>query len=771
MEGGGTQGIAVAVFAQPTRVGKAEKQGHAIKVVRSACVRPRTWFLSVMTRSIAAAGFAIGLLCHPLKAADAGWLPFDPGASALDSNSPINLRRLNEAQAGDHGPIQTKDGRFIRSGDGSPIRFWAVNGPPSAADSPEKLAGVARALASYGVNLVRIHGAVFDKDGRVDPKRVRHIRECVTAMKSEGIYTLLSIYFPLWFDPAPGTDWLPGYDGRSHAFATLLFNPAFQQRYRSWWEAILESRDAAGVRLADEAAVMGLEVQNEDSFFFWTFSERNLPGPQLEILERQFADWAAARHGSITGALEAWGRQSLPRDNPGARRLGFRPLWNIANERTSRDRGTAAFLFETQARFYRESVAFLRRRGFKGVITASNWTTADARVLGPLEKMSYLEGDFMDRHGYFAGSAKGDASEWSIREGHTFSHRSALRFDPDKPGGPRSFNHPVMDPEYNGYPSMISETTWTRPNRHRGEAPLFLAAYGALQDSDAIVHFALDGAGWSVKPNYFMQPWTLMAPTQMGQFPATALIFRENRVRAGEILADVQLRREDVLALKGTPLPQDAAFDELRLKDVPDGTAPLGPNQRIDPLLHFAGRARVTFGTNAGTRLRPLAGLVDHAARRIRSSTGELELDYGLGLLELRAASAQGASGNLAARGPVELPELRIESPLDVLTVLLVSLDAKPLRESSRMLLQVMTEESPTGWATEAAGPGLERIARIGTDPWRFHAIRGSVTFRAPDASRFRITPLDLLGRPGKTLTSSPRLVLEPGTVYYEITR
>ncbi len=63
----------------------------------------------------------------------------------------------------------------------------------------------------------------------------------------------------------------------------------------------------------------------------------------------------------------------------------------------------------------------------QGAITASNWTTADARVLGPLEKMSYLEGDFIDRHGYFAGSVKGDASEWSIREGHTFSHRNCSR--------------------------------------------------------------------------------------------------------------------------------------------------------------------------------------------------------------------------------------------------------------------------------------------------------------------------------------------------------
>jgi hypothetical protein len=41
-----------------------------------------------------------------------------------------------------------------------------------------------------------------------------------------------------------------------------------------------------------------------------------------------------------------------------------------------------------------------------------------------------------------------------------------------------------MDPHYAGKPSMISETTFCRPNRYRSEAPFYFAVYGALQDSD-----------------------------------------------------------------------------------------------------------------------------------------------------------------------------------------------------------------------------------------------------------------------------------------------
>ncbi len=69
-----------------------------------------------------------------------------------------------------------------------------------------------------------------------------------------------------------------------------------------------------------------------------------------------------------------------------------------------------------------------------------------------------------------------------------------------------------------------------------------------------------------------MQPWTLMSPAMMGQFPAAALIYRQGLVRRGDVLVDLNLNVDDLLDLKGTPLPQDAALDELRLKDVPRGT-------------------------------------------------------------------------------------------------------------------------------------------------------------------------------------------------------
>ena len=626
-------------------------------------------------------------------------------------------------------------------------------------------------FAKRGVNLVRVHGALFDSKGEVDSKKVLHAIEVVEAMKAEGIYTHFSIYFPLWLNPSPSTQWLQGYDGNQHPFAALFFNRDFQEQYRGWWTALLTTPSPApGRRLVDEPAVMALEVQNEDSFFFWTFATKNLPEEQWRLLEGRFYDWLVLRHGSIEKAFVHWKGLKVEQDAPGDGRIGFRPLWNVFNEKTVRDQDTVRFLFELQAKFYEETVRFLKSLGYKGLITASNWTTASAAVLGPIEKLSYTKGDFLDRHGYFGANHKGENAAWSIRAGHTTSDRSALRFDAEAPDQPRQFVHPAMDPHYDGKPSMISETTWNRPNRHRSEAPLFYAAYGALQHTDAVIHFALDGFDWSVKPRFFMQPWTLMSPAMMGQFPAAALIFRRGLITPGAVLAQVQLNREELLELKGTPLPEGASLDELRLQDVPKTAAELNAGMRLDPRMHFAGRVDVRFTDGpASVKLEDLRPWLDDGTKTIRSSTGELRLDYGDGLLVIDSDRAQGVSGNLLAAGRTETKDLVWESTLDVGHLVVVALDNKPLGVSGKMLLQVMSEERTSGFRTEPVSGLVKRIVDIGRDPWQVKEISGTIVFKRGDAADLRVTALDPNGSRIKGVGSAAKIVLLPNVWHYMI--
>ena len=695
------------------------------------------------------------------QAADASWFAFDPDPDHAPEDSITDLRYLNEKHAGDAGFIKTRNGQFVHGDTGKAIRFWAVNGPSSAAKTRKDLRREARLLAGNGVNMVRIHGKVFDDQGEPDLNRVLHVIDIVETMKEEGIYSHLSIYFPLWFRPKSDNPWLEGYKGDKHPFAALMFNDKFQEKYREWWRVLLQTPSpVTGKRLIDEPALFGAEIQNEDSFFFWTFTEKNLPEPQLALLEAKFARWLIERYGSLPKAVERWNGSRLPRDDFSHEKIAFRGLYNLFTDQTARDIDTVRFLYETQERFYREQQAFLRDLGFKGLITTSNWKTAHAKTLGPIENMSYTVGDFIDRHGYYAGHHQGDNAAWSIRDGHVYADRSALRFDASKPGAAKAFVHPVMDVEYNGLPSMISETTWNRPNRFRGEAPLYLACFGALQESDAIVHFAFDGSRWSVKPGFWMQPWTLMTPTMMGQFPAAALIFRKGLIDPGEVMAEIRLNQDDLISLQGTPLPQDGSFDLLRLQDVPDGT-PLQADKVIDPLIHFVGRTKVEITDQVSAiRVEDLRPYIDRQQETVSTSHRQLELDYQNGLLRINASKVQGASGNLAAHPTIMLRDLTITCPMDLAHIVLVSLDDLPISESKRMLLQAMSEEKTTHFQTEPLDGGLHRIKDVGRNPWRVRELSGSVQFK----DEVTFVPLDQNGHTlgessiGKTITLAPHI-------------
>jgi len=731
--------------------------------------RARTHWRQLITIVALAAIFSpSALYATSDAAASPGWFAFNPAADPFKPGSGIDLRSLNETFAGEGGYIAVRDGQFVHGNTAKPLRFWGVNISPDEFQDPKSLQLCARLLAKHGVNLVRIHGGYFKEDGSVDSERIGHAIDIVHAMKAQGIYSHFSTYFPLWLTPKPGTPWLEGYDGKTKPFAALFFNPIFQSKYYSWWKALLTTPDkTTGVRLIDEPAVFGLEIINEDSYFFWTFKSDAVPDPQLRILETQFANWLRHKYGSLNSALAAWGGQTTPRDDPSDGRMSFRPLWNMFNQRTRRDRDTAAFLTENQRSFYERTCRFLRDLGFKGVITASNWATASPQYFGPLEKYTYTAGDFLDRHGYFDCDDKGPNDGWAIMNDQTYCDRSALRFEASQPAKPKDFVNPVMDIHYDGRPSMISETTFNRPNRYRSEAPLYYACYGSLQDSNCIIHFALDTEKWSVKPGYFMQPWTLVSPAMMGQFPAAAIIYRQSLVEPGEQLVKLNLKVRDLEELQGTPMPQDASFDELRAKGIPHGGA-IGPGGVIDPLVHYAGRTEVDFTASGGPALlKDLRPFIDRQHQIVASTNGQLRLDYGKGVLTVDAPAAQGISGNLKDAGLVELRDLSISSEMPLGHITAVSLDGRPLATSRRILLQVMSEEQPAGWQTQPAPDGKRRITNIGHDPWMVKELSGTVKFKRPDATRLVVTALDFNGYPQKPAGNAGQIILLPATIYY----
>jgi hypothetical protein len=732
-------------------------------------------------------GIFVGSVACALPGAKPEWFPFGPPLQDFRDGSVIDLRHLNEAYAGANGWIEVDGHRFVHEASGEPVRFWAANIGMRTDFSWQDWQYLARLLAKYGVNLVRFHGPLIhsdaytrtEQDPDIDPldfseSKLRTLQMGMAAMKAEGIYSHLSIYFPLWLKPPTGHPTLQGYDGKQPTVAAIYFNEELQRRYEAWWLAVLSRENPfTGMRPLDDPALMGIELVNEDSLFFPTFDYGRIPLVQMTIMETHFGNWLKQRYPDLD-TIPWLASEPHTRDLPAAGRFGFNDLRTMADRKSPRDKETAAFLFEHQRDWYTVRTEWFRTIGFKGLVTASNWITANDLVFDGLERASYLSGDFIDHHrAYYHGRYSGDNASWSMRPGHLHYDRSQLRFDPDTPAkqGSQYMGITFLKPTWNNMPTMISEASWNRPNRHRSEGAAIFAAYGALHDMDALVFFTLDSNGrrWTVQPRYVMQPWTLLSPAAMGQFPATALIYRKGLVREAAPATTLNLNLQRLKDLEGMPFAQRDGMDNLRELGQ-DDYADTDSGTRLIGLRKLAGGLSIQISdTDQPSDLPDLSDYIDLTAKRARSLTSELTFNWGDGILTIDSPLAQGLLLAQGAIDPIATRDLVIESANEIFNLLLVSLDGEPIASSRSMLLQVMTEETPTQFITEPQADGGQRILDIGIDPWLVRAIDGCVTFKG---NPVQVTILDQSGYPlGETSQLSPTVCLHPQRIYYHLTR
>ena len=696
-----------------------------------------------------------------------GWFVFRPPIDRF-GESPIDLRRLNEKFAGEHGRLVARGDAIVHEKTGEPIRLWGVNAGVDVVGMDPALAKIlARQLAKSGVNFVRVHMPVGNAKGP-DPKAVDRVQAFVAAMKQEGIYSAISIYFPLWFPLEPGDGF--GSYNRKEPFGLVFFDPEFQKVYRSWFEALLTTPNphANRVPLGKDPSVAMVEMVNEDSLLFWTFKPYDTPPAEpMAKLEAQFGDWLKARHGSIDAARKQWGGGPVRGDDFAAGRVGIMPLAEIV-KRGARAQDTATFLADTQAKFYRETQQFLREQcGYTGLTIASNWVTADGRLLGPLDKLSCTVADVMDRHGYYEGEHKGPRSSFAIDVGDTYVDRSAARFDPKEgyDGQKRSYNTPIWDVAYDGKPSIQSETNWPQPNRFRAEMPLIAAAYGSLQGSDGYAFFSLLGASW----NEQLRKFPMQTPAMMGQFPAAALVYRKGLVKPADAVVRANLSVAGLQKLQGAPLSQPINLDELRARDVPAGQmTEFERLERIDPLSFCVGRVEMHFAEdNKPSQVVDLSKFIDKQNKVVGSVTGELSWDWNRGVITVNAPQVQAAAGFLGAAGAIELGDCTIEMNNEYGAAWVVSLDGESLATSRRMLVQVMTEETSVGWP--GGGGGRRQIEQSPAPPVLVRNVAGSIRLRPVAA---RVTPLDLNGYPQPAAPMSDGIIqLRSDTLYYLVER
>lgn len=718
---------------------------------------------------------------EPIRAFEPGrtW-DFHPQPDAFDPAALLDLRGLNESVAGEHGFVRlTQDGNGFLRGDGQPLRFWAAGERTAPDQGLDVLKRQARFLAKRGVNALRIFAMIPPKgaDSKitdVDEKELDCVFKVVAAMKAAGIYTIIDGYWPV--ATTIQKNWDVTSPGRNNPEGLAYFDPKLQAGYKAWLkELYTRPNPYTGVRLADEPAVAIIQIQNEDSLLWWGIT--NIKGDALTLLRRQFAEFLVQKYGTLDKAQEAWQhyQPQFLADEWDKGLPGLNHVWDFTRDGmalkgrspgfVARSADQMEFIARTMHRFYADMAKYLREElGCKQLINADNWRTVDLVSAQDAEYWSCTANDVIARNIYTGGLHQGVNNGWQILPGHVYSDLSLIQ-DPLRL--PTNVKQPA------GHPFMLTEVLWCPPNLYQAEAPLMVATQQALGGLGAACWFSNWVAEWDESP---ATKWTYSTPMQIGQFPAAALIYRQGLLQAGEP-AVVEHRSLQNLWDRKTPLiSEEPGWDPNR--DQGNIAVTSSIKTALDPLAYLVGPVRVVYGSDpAKSTAVELSKYIDRQGKVVRSITGQIETDYGRGVYRVNAPAAQAAAGFLREAGPQRLADVDIECHNRYASIAVVALDAKPIRESSKLLIQAGTLCRPTGWTvvpTRARFNGKQtdayRILSTGKAPLQVENVEATVTIANPKLTKAVLldvngmateTPVDVKTSAGKTT-----VVLPGGTIY-----
>lgn len=660
----------------------------------------------------------------------------------------LDLRGLNETKAGQTGFVKiSPDGRGFVRGDGRPIRFWPVCGYGYRL-SPAQMDSDARFLAKMGVNMVRIHASISPKGkGKAvtdyDADEIDHIQRYVAALEKQGIYATIS---PFWANgPAAGAaaSWGLGYGDGEDIWGLLFFNPQLQEGYKTWMRKLYKSVNPyTGVPLAKDPAVAIVQVQNEDGLFFWTF--QGIKPAQKRLLAAKFGQWLKANYGSLDAARSRWAGAEQKGDDWAAGVPALMDTWFLTQPQTGGTKARlddeTAFLIDFQKGFYAGMDRFIHDDlGYPGLVNASNWITADPVRLNDAERYTYSPTDVFAVNRYYDGGVHlGPNAGWRIDQNDFFSDTSALL-------APRLF--PFNLKQTVGHPMVITESAWVLPLEYQTEGPLLAASYESLSGVQGLYWFELGAEKYDADSTFNfatfpdgshpLSKWTQSVPQTLGQFPATALLYRQGDVAPGPTVVHEE-RTRAMLNQREIPLiAEDPSFDPNHYGS--DSRAGSSQASAVDPLAFLVGRVEEKFdGDPSRTRILNVSPFIDHAAKTVRSATGQLSLDYGNGFFTVDSPKAQGFAGFVAkVGGQVKLHDISIQTSNPYATVVVVSMDGLPIAKSKKLLVQIGTIARPAGWkqspGTHASQDGKSTLQGFKVDspgkmPWEIEKFYGTVT-------------------------------------------
>src|SRR5262245_9287329 len=655
------------------------------------------------------------------------------------SNSLIDLSFLLEPPAGKNGFIRVQGSHFVKP-NGERIRFWGVNltgwSKGSVMLPPREDAPMwAATLARFGVNCVRFHFLDLDaprglidrtrNDSReLDPQQLDRLDYLIAELKKRGIYANLNLNVGRSYKSGDGVQ---DYDKIRWAKGLTLFDPRLIELQKEYAKKLLTHHNPyTKLEYRNEPAVAIVELVNENALYIGF----RAPTPFYDnALTEIYNKWLSRKLGA-----EGYRKLRGEADDQPVMRLKGPEVGTASRERFHTE---LSFYLEMESNYFRDMRAYLKDTiGVKSPIVGTADHSHSGSSYPLLVSTSLLD----------------------IVDGHTYWQHPGPKGIPNTPMVNDPFNSTVVElsrTAFAGKPYTVSEVNHPYPNEWSSEGIPILAAYASFQDWDGIFWYTFEpklAADW--KPHVGDPFDVSLNPVKMPQLASGALIFLRGDVTSARKTVERSYSQEQVM-----------------------GSVRLGKSERP----YFTPGFPLSIPLQHGSRIRsldgePTAGFPVVNTNSLVSDTGELvwNLADKAGLVSIDTQRSQALIGyvNCARRSLGNL-SARINNTF--CSIVLNSLDSKPISESERMLLTAGARVANTGTKWNEARTAL---ADWGGPPTLIEPVTGKVVLRNLEkAAEVRVAALDGAGRCiGKPILAQKIKdgweieVGDPATTWYEVT-
>ena len=546
------------------------------------------------------------------------------------------------------------------------------------------------------------------------------------------------------------------------------FNPRLIELQHMFARKVLSHRNPyTGLTYAEEPAIMGIELLNENSLIEAWAAGRLRPG----VDEENSGTWAAAPASyakELDGMYYDWllkkgtpaEREALaketgisfenrPDEIPDSIRLtpaGFAEAGEV------RFGAEVRFLMSLEAEFFDDYKRLIRSElGSKALLTLSN--DHNDGISGYPHLKGNMRGEWVDGHGYWEHPSIGrKTATGNTPMVNLPLNSTVVQFARSVP---------------QGMPFTIGEVNHPFPHRYATEGYPILTAYSMLQGWDGIAWFnwrqsVSDSGESGIGKNGWFDIG--VDSVKLAQLATCALMWHRQDVAEAE---EAHLRKYGEEETKLSVRRGDRPF----FKDGFDLTLPL------------KGKVRFTFDESA--EVSPLDGdgifrtIYEKPPSEIPSASGELEwshADAGTGIVKIDTARTCAVIGFVREHfweKSATTKHLKARPDLPHCSVILTTMDDATIAESGRLLLTATGRSSNTGQSWE---DDFQTLAVWGTGPLRIVPVHGNVVLKNLDEAKsvtaFALSPEGVRTGDGKPAVKSEegwKIDLDTPTTWWEI--